>query len=481
MKEITVDVSNIDCAACVKRLDRALRRLEGVSSAASSHVTGSVRIGYDETKLGIADIVRCIKRAGFEVGGEKLLVSCKGDPEQAAGVLRKLESVSSAETRDGAVEVTLWLAEPDIGELAAALRSAGIEAVLEREEKGSESGDDSAKLLRSALFGAFCLIPIVWDVPDAVKLVFAAAVWLLPGWYFIRRAARGIKTGVMSPELPTVLAALIVLIGSGYMQCALITVISLFGKYFEWRLFERMELPMRRLMRLRPKTALVISDGECKELDAEQLRTGDEIFVRSGERVPADGVIKSGSCTVDESLLSGSDSLVQRCEGERLTAGTLVRRGEAVLTVICVGRGTALGKAIESARRAGTPDVPQHRRAVKAASLCVPIAIAAAAAVFFARRSDIYAASAVLAAVSPNAIALAYPTALISAVGDGIGSIGRENFVFAALYNIAAITLAALGILTPSAAAAVGVCAPLIVMLNSLRLQKSGVTINADN
>ena len=91
-------------------------------------------------------------------------------------------------------------------------------------------------------------------------------------------------------------------------------------------------------MRLQPKTAIVLRDGTEREIDAQEIVSGDTVVLRTGERVPADGVIIEGGCLVDESLLTGESEPVSKCAGDRVTGGTLTREGRAVYPATAFGR-----------------------------------------------------------------------------------------------------------------------------------------------
>lgn len=493
MSRIAANISNVDCAACVGKLRRALLSLNGVTEVSVGFPSGRAVIELDSSLLGVRDIARCIKKAGFELPAVTVKLSVN-DAEIAMEVLREADFVISAEPQpNGAVSVRLWQTDIGITELLAELSNSGITAsiagVLEQ-QSGKNAQSRQINLIRCALLGAFCLIPLVWQLPAAAKLVFASIVQFVSGAAIYIPALRSIKNRTLSPD---VLRAVAISAAYAYMVCggmgehwavpAAITVMLL-GKYLEQAGIYAAENSLRRLKRLQPKTARVMRGGAECELGIDELLPADEVIVERGERIPADGVITHGNCTVDEAILTGSGTAIEKYEGGAVTGGTLLREGSIVISDLRTGNGSTLHGIIDRAQTA-VGDSPLCRTTGRLAAAAVPAAaILAAAAFMFIAPHDLGAAvsraCAMLMAVSPSALALAAPAALTvgisSAAEFGHASpsaktlgIARVNTALAALCNIAAIVLTLTGVMSVPAAAVMGAIVPPAVILNSLR------------
>lgn len=127
-----------------------------------------------------------------------------------------------------------------------------------------------------------------------------------------------------------------------YLCDGVLISLLLFGRYLESVAIYQSGEAVRSLMRLQPKTAIVLRDGTEREIDAQEIVSGDTVVLRPGERIPADGVIIEGGCLVDESLLTGESEPVSKCAGDRVTGGTLNREGRAVYTATAVGESSTL-------------------------------------------------------------------------------------------------------------------------------------------
>ena len=145
--------------------------------------------------------------------------------------------------------------------------------------------------------------------------------------------------------------------------CALLA-----GKYAAQLVRGALHAPVRRLRHLRPRTATVVRDGVGTPVDADALTPCDVVRVLPGERVPVDGVVCSGTCTVDASALTGAARPAEKAVGDAVLAGTLNRAGSAFITPTAIGDATALQRTIAALQRAQTVRTPEQVRLERAAS-----------------------------------------------------------------------------------------------------------------
>lgn len=297
------------------------------------------------------------------------------------------------------------------------------------------------RLLRLLIASTALSMPLLWNLPPMVQLVFATALQLYPGMYFVRNALRGLRSLTMGMDLLVALSTTAIYAYSTvvvftvtediklyYLCDGVLISLLLFGRYLESVAIYQSGEAVRSLMRLQPKTAIVLRDGTEREIDAQEIVSGDTVVLRPGERVPADGVIIEGGCLVDESLLTGESEPVSKCAGDRVTGGTLNREGRAIYTATAVGESSTLRQMADFVRRAQSEKAPVQRFADKIASVFVPSVIGLAALVFvlwffvFAPHDWGKAVSTVcgvLVIACPCALGLATPAALMTASGRG--------------------------------------------------------------
>ena len=297
------------------------------------------------------------------------------------------------------------------------------------------------RLLRLLIASTALSMPLLWNLPPMVQLVFATALQLYPGMYFVRNALRGLRSLTMGMDLLVALSTTAIYAYSTvvvftvtediklyYLCDGVLISLLLFGRYLESVAIYQSGEAVRSLMRLQPKTAIVLRGGTEREIDAQEIVSGDTVVLRPGERVPADGVISEGGCLVDESLLTGESEPVSKCVGNRVTGGTLNREGRAVYTATAVGESSTLRQMADFVRRAQSEKAPVQRFADKIASVFVPSVIGLAALVFalwffLLAPHDwgkaVSTVCGVLVIACPCALGLATPAALMTASGRG--------------------------------------------------------------
>lgn len=238
------------------------------------------------------------------------------------------------------------------------------------------------------------------------------------------------------PDAPGLLAALILFAYSAYAAftglrpcfpapCGIVCAL-LAGKYAAQLVRGALHAPVRRLLHLRPRTATVVRDGVGTQVDADALTPRDVVCVLPGERVPVDGVVCSGTCTVDASALTGAARPAEKAVGDAVLAGTLNRAGSAFITPTAIGDATALQRTIAALQRAQTVRTPEQVRLERAASrltaLLVLLAIGVGVVWLFWRQPGDLARAltctcAVLAAACPGAAGQAAGVAAPAEIG----------------------------------------------------------------
>ncbi len=295
------------------------------------------------------------------------------------------------------------------------------------------------RLLRLLIVSTALSMPLLWDLPPIFQFVLATALQFGPGLYFIRNAIRGLKNRTAGMDLLVALSTMAIYAYSTvvvftvteniklyYLCDGVLISLLLFGRYLESVAIYQSGEAVRSLLRLQPKTALVLRGGEEYEIDASEIVTGDTIVLRPGERIPADGRIIEGCCLVDESLLTGESVPVEKHPREKLTGGTLNREGRVRYEATTVGEDSTLRQIAAFVRRALSEKAPIQRFADRIASVFVPTVIFLASLIFalwfFLLSSGdwgkaVSTVCGVLVIACPCALGLATPAALITASG----------------------------------------------------------------
>lgn len=447
MTEITIKISDLDCAACVARLGRTIQALPGVSEAAVNYATGSARVVYDESALELREIAGRIHRAGYSVPAETALLSCESLDDTAAqratACLLAVHGVRDVQPDLAArmLTVTLWPIGVDSRTLLAAARTAGVWASVQEVRGGEEEQEQYRRLalLRLLCAAALLTMPLFWNLHPYVQLALATAVQFWPGMHFYRGAWRALKNRSLGMDFLIALSTTVIYLYSAvvtftvrdeiqlyFLSEGVLLTLVLFGKYLENLARGETSSAIRKLMRLQPKTALVERGGAVRELDLDEITEHDIILLRPGERVPVDGVVLAGSCTVDESMLTGESLPVEKAEGDHVFGGTLNRAGSARIAAERLGKDSVLQQMIDIVQRAQTSKAPVQRLADRIAAWFVPIVALLAAAVFciwyfLARPGDagraVYCMCSVLVIACPCALGLATPAAVMAATG----------------------------------------------------------------
>ena len=447
MKTITLTVLGMDCAACASTLEHYMLKQNGVHRAVVNYTGGSMELSYDDRQLILEDLVLYVKKAGFRVPMEEadLLLSAEADRDAVKAALLSVYGVYDVQDRpDGKLMVSFRPVGIDSRMLLDAVRSAGADAEVTDFRAGEEyyQLDNRMRLLRTLVTAAGLTAPLMLELHPKAQFVLGTALQFGPARYFHSGALRNLRNRIFGMDLLVSLSSSIIWLYSSYValtrkkhftlyftsQGILLSLIF-FGKYMEQVASGEAGAAIRKLLRLQPVSAMVRRDGAWRECAVEQIRTGDEILLRPGERVPADGVILSGQCAVDESMLTGEGMPVDKAAGDKLVGGSLNRSGSVTYQATTLGKESVLQQIVAMVRQAQMEKAPVQRFADAVAHWFVPGVMAAAAGTFalwfFKLRKGnletaILNACDVLTVACPCALGLATPTALM--VGSGAGA-----------------------------------------------------------
>jgi P-type Cu+ transporter len=340
----------------------------------------------------------------------------------------------------------------------------------------------SLPLLVLSMFGEMLGLRVQPGTRNAIELLLATPVVLWCGWPFFQRfwaslvnrspnmfTLIGLGTGaaylysVAATLFPQFFPASFRDMHGGvavyFEAAAVIITLVLLGQVLELRARQRTSGAIRELLHLAPQIAHLVSGGTERDVPLEQVKPGDALRVRPGERVPVDGVVREGASAVDESMVTGEPLPVEKSAGDKVTGGTLNASGSLVVAAERVGSDTLLARIVKLVSEAQRSRAPMQRLADKVAGYFVPGVVAAAILAFLGwaiwgpeprMAHALLAAVAVLIIACPCALGLATPMSIMVAVGRGasVGVLVRNAEALETLARVDTLVIDKTGTLT---------------------------------
>lgn len=431
MKHETYQVTGMSCSACSSRVEKAVSKLEGIEKASVNLLTNSMQVDYDETILTSQAIIDAVVKAGYGASLAGGQAGTKGASPQASPANTAEQEVRQMKRR------LLWSIVFLIPTVYIAMHH----------------------MLASHLgIPVPSAISAVFDGPEnAISFAFAQFLLILPIMYLNRKyyingfsnLLRGVPNmdslvGMGSMASAAFGAFAIFRMGWGmghgdwalvqtysanlYFESAgmIVTLITV-GKYLETRAKGKTSAAIEKLMKLAPKEATVLRGGVETVILVKDLAVGDEIIVRPGERIPADGIVSQGTTSIDESAITGESIPVEKQVGDKVTSATINTSGYIHVTAQRVGDDTTISQIIRLVDEASASKAPIAKIADAVAGIFVPavitLAVAATALWYFAMGADLEFAFSIgisiLVISCPCALGLATPVAIMVGTGKG--------------------------------------------------------------
>ncbi len=468
LARVDLPVRGMTCSACATRLEKALGLVPGVGSAAVNFAVERADVAYDPATLAVPAIADAIVKAGFEVPTESFSfpiegMTCSACSTRVEKALRQVPGVIEANVNLAIerADVRVIPGTARLSELAEAVTKAGYGARIESPAASQAQAEeehrqrDQAQLRReltillvSAAFATPLLfqmgamsLNLHWHLPSWVELLLATPVQFVIGARFYKSAWKAIKARSGNMDVLVVLGttaaygySLYLLatlgldgaMGQLYFEASVIIItLVLLGKFLESRAKRGTTAAIRQLMDLRPQTArLRGADGAEREVSINEVRTGDLVIVRPGERVPVDGQVMAGRSELDESLITGESLPVDKQPGSKVTGGAINGTGLLEVRATAVGADSTLARIIRLVENAQGGKAPVQRLVDQISAIFVPVVVALAVVAFagwFAVTGNFeqafVSAVAVLVIACPCALGLATPTAIMTGTG----------------------------------------------------------------
>lgn len=476
----TIFVRGMSCASCVRNVERSVMKLDGVAVAEVNLATEQLHLRYDSTKVRQADIVRAIEKRGFnaeipQVGKELNLqiegMTCASCVNRVEKTLNRLEGVSRASVNLTTEKARIEY-DPNtvtLSRIKEVIVKAGYTAKVEESNSPLEATldhreNESTVLRRKLLFSATFAIPLLivamgemlgLPLPDWISMelfplrfaltqLFLVIPVAIAGYQFYLKGFPALFRGAPNMDSLIAIGTSAALIYSGintfqtaagevhlvhnlYFETAgVIITLILFGKYLESRSKGRTSQAIKKLLELRPKTARLIRENKEISVPIDEVKVGDMIEVRPGEKFPVDGEVIEGQSTVDESMLTGESIPVEKKAGDTVTGASFNQHGVIRFRAARVGTDTTLSQIIRLVENAQAGKAPIARLADIISGYFVPtvmlIAVVSGIAWYIGGHPLTFALAifiAVLVIACPCALGLATPTAIMVGTGKG--------------------------------------------------------------
>lgn len=477
MNKKAFKIEGMTCSACANRVERVVKKLDGVDNANVNFATETLSVEFDNTKLKNENIEAAVVKAGY--GIKKNLktytfkvegMTCSACANRVERVTKKLPGVQSSVVNFATEKLTVNINEDEIGyaEINAAVDKAGYKLIKEEEQNTNEKKLEESQILLirfivSLIFTVPLLIitmghmlgmplpHIIDSMMNPLNFALIQVVLTLPvmimGYKFYHIGIKNLFK--LSPNMDSLIAIStlaafiyglfgIYKINSGdteyamhlYFESAavILTLITL-GKYLEAISKGKTSQAIKALMGLAPKTAVVVRNNNEMTIPAEEVVVGDIVVVKPGEKLPVDGSVIEGSTAIDESMLTGESIPVEKSVGSNVIGASINKTGFIKYKATKVGKDTALAQIVKLVEDAQGSKAPIAKLADVISAYFVPtvimLAIISAIGWLIAGETPVFALTifiAVLVIACPCALGLATPTAIMVGTGKGAES-----------------------------------------------------------
>ena len=427
-KQVMLPVTGMTCASCVSHVETAIKEVPGVSSVKVNLATEKASVDFDPNAVNLDAITKAVEETGYGIGfvEETMTVtgmtcaSCVANIETAVGDMPGvMKVVVNLATNSAKVKYIPTIVTAS--EIRKTIREIGYEVA--EETKAQASLDREREARQREVRRQQTNMLIVWPIGLLIMLGTFQPYWVLPkfipewmnnkiflfflttpivfgpGRQFFINSWNGLKHGLTDMNLlyaTGIGAAYLIAVintfwpdaGFGgreatfYEAAALLTAFIILGRYLEAITRGRTSEAIRRLMKLQPKQARVLRDGQEVEVPAEEVQIDDVLSVRPGEAIPVDGQVIEGYSSVDQSMITGESIPVEKKSGDEVVGGTMNKTGAFKFKATRVGKDTALAQIIKLVEEAQTTKAPIQKLADQVAGHFILGVHALALAVF---------------------------------------------------------------------------------------------------
>ncbi|MBN1969535.1 MAG: cadmium-translocating P-type ATPase [Candidatus Delongbacteria bacterium] len=450
-----IDINGMTCAACSSRIEKRVSKENGINSISVNLLTGKANISFDEKIISMQKITEIINKMGFDAQEKKTRevtfdigkMTCSACSSRIEKVVSKINGVRKVRV-NLAVETANIEFNDDIDEsqIIDKIENLGFTAEVKKEIIHEKKDDTKNILIFSTILTfPFLIAMISMFTPFHIKILhnawlqfaLATPVQFIAGFRFYKKAFLGLKSFTMGMDLLVVLgtsAAYFFSIYSAFISdfdhglyfeaSAMLITLILFGKHLEAKAKKNTSEALKKLMSLEAKTAIILKNGVETEVEVKDLKKGDEIIVKPGEKIAVDGRVVKGFSAVDESMLTGESIPVEKKIEDSVIGATINLHGTINFIAEKTGKDTVLHKIIEAVEKAQSAKPPVQRLADEISGYFVPVVLGISVITFIlwyfigdSFTDALVNSVSVLVIACPCALGLATPTAIM--VGTG--------------------------------------------------------------
>ncbi|QIC76504.1 copper-translocating P-type ATPase [Acinetobacter indicus] len=502
----TLSIQGMTCASCVGRVEKALKKVDGVEQANVNLATEQAVV-ESSVPLDRAALVKAIERAGYDVVVAAPIelsidgMTCASCVARVEKALKKVPGVQQANvnlaTEQAWVEADTTVSAD---KLIQAIRKAGYDAQLQTTtttEQADQKASEQQQLKRDLMISLVLAIPVfvlemgshlipafhMWvmhqigQMPSwLLQFVLTTLVLLFPGRRFYQKGIPAllrfapdmnslVAVGTLAAYSFSVVATFMPqLLPEGtvnvYFEAAAVIVsLILLGRYFEAKAKGRTSQAIQHLIGMQPKTARIVRNGQSVEVPLAEVSSGMQVDIRPGERIPVDGEVLEGRSYVDESMISGEPLPVEKMAGSAVVGGTINQNGSLSIRATAVGADSVLAQIIRMVEQAQGSKLPIQALVDKVTMWFVPAVMLMAVLTFLvwlifgpepALTFGLVNAVAVLIIACPCAMGLATPTSIMVGTGRGaeMGILFRKGEALQLLQEAQVVAVDKTGTLT---------------------------------
>ena len=357
-------ITGMDCSDCTLVIEHGIKRLDGILDASVSYVAGTLKVEYDTEKTNLAEIKSRVKGLGYEI------------------------------------------------------RETGVRAVLQER--------------RELIFSVLCgfSVALAWlspklSLPVQVSYALFVCAYMFGGYDVARHAVHSLKERQFDTDLLMVFAAAGAAILGDFLEGGLLLFLFSLGHALEELALDKARDAVGKLGQLTPKTATVVRDTKQIEVSVDELKIDEIVVVKPGVRIPVDGLVSHGSSAVDQSSITGESMPVEKSKGDQVFAGSINGNGQLLVKVTKLAKDNTLSRVMQLVEESQTQKTKTQQLTEKFTSWFVPcvlvidvLLIVLPVAFGIPWKTSFMRAMTFLVAVSPCALALGAPSAVLAGIGQ---------------------------------------------------------------
>lgn len=502
-------IEGMTCAACSKAVERVTKKLEGVNSANVNLATEKLTIDFNENITSVENIINAVEKAGYKASLDTTLkvfkiqgMSCAACAKAVERVTKKLEGVICANVNLATEELKVKFESDKVKplDIKKAIEKAGYKALNSKEvtvdqDRVRKEKEEKA-LLNRLIYSLIFTVPLLiismgsmigLKLPSIinsnnnpfnfafVQFLLTTAVIIIGNKFYkvgFKSLFKGspnmdslISIGSLASYIYSIYAMIEVYMGNGHViheklyfesAATILTLITL-GKYLEAKTKGKTSEAIKKLMSLNVKSATVYRNNKEISVSIDDVEVDDIVIVKPGEKIPVDGIVISGSTSVDESMLTGESMPVEKTVGSEVVGATINKNGHIKYKATKVGDDTVLSQIIKLVQEAQGSKAPIARLADVVSGYFVPtviiLALISSIGWYIYERNLVFSLTiftSVLVIACPCALGLATPTAIMVGTGKGaeFGVLFKNGTALEETYKIKTIVFDKTGTIT---------------------------------